>query len=347
MGAKKGEMLIVSTPHHSQHHSRAEIFNGEATPHQEVPGRYERIATALESNHYTLTPVSAAVPDFVLNKIHTRPYLEFLRDTQQLSPGEQKFPSVFDYHCCDREANRLSTHPVAQLGAYSFDLYTPIHAQVWPAALDAASAAYQVAQAVQRGEEQVGYTLARPPGHHAEPARMGGYCYLNNCAVAAQYLSEFGRVATLDVDFHHGNGTQHIFYNRADVLTTSIHANPNWKFPYFSGFESEVGVGEGMGYNVNRCLGEGTTDQHYQDVLDDVLHTIAEFGPRYLIVSLGLDTHADDPIGGFALTTDYFTAMARSIAALDLPTVIVQEGGYNTELLGHNVVAFLRGFETR
>lgn len=337
-------MHIVTTPAHTQHQSQAEIFNGEATPHQEVPGRYERIEAALQADGLELTAVSAKLPDALLSQVHSPHYLSFLQSTQTLPPTEQRFPSVFDYQSCERHLSRLSTHPVAQLGAYSFDLYTPIHAQVWPAALDAARASYEVAQAIQKGKDQVGYALVRPPGHHAEPARMGGYCYLNNCAVAAQYLSEFGRVATLDVDFHHGNGTQHIFYKRSDVLTTSLHANPNWKFPFFSGFESEVGQGEGMGYNLNRCLNEGTTDAEYQEALEAVLVEITSFAPRYLVVSLGLDTHASDPIGGFALTTEYFTQMGRSIASLDLPTVIVQEGGYNTELLGRNVVAFLHGF---
>jgi acetoin utilization deacetylase AcuC-like enzyme len=340
-------MYIVSTPNHAQHHSRAEIFNGEATPHQEVPGRYQRIESALKTSGFNLVPVSEVAPNELLAATHQPAYLQFLQDTQTLTAEEQKYPSVFDYQPRQFAQTQLSSHPVAQLGAYSFDLYTPVHNRVWPAALDAASAAYQVAIALQSGRETVGYALARPPGHHAEPARMGGYCYLNNCAVAAQYLSEFGRVATLDVDFHHGNGTQHIFYERADVLTTSIHADPNWKFPYFSGFESETGEGEGRGYNLNRCLGAGTTDEQYQRVLTDVLARITEFAPQYLVISLGLDTHADDPIGGFALTTEYFTAMAQSIAALDLPTVIVQEGGYNTELLGRNVVAFLNGFNQK
>lgn len=173
---------------------------------------------------------------------------------------------------------------------------------------------------------------------------MGGYCYLNNAAVATEYLSGFGKVATLDVDFHHGNGTQHIFYHRSDVLTISIHAHPDWKFPFFSGYENEVGTGAGEGFNRNFALTEGTTDSQYQTVLEQALEHIREFRPDYLVISLGLDTHESDPIGGFRLTSEYFTEMARSIADLQLPTVIIQEGGYNTDLLGKNVVAFLDGF---
>jgi acetoin utilization deacetylase AcuC-like enzyme len=163
--------------------------------------------------------------------------------------------------------------------------------------------------------------------------------------VAAQYLSQFGQVATLDVDFHHGNGTQNIFYRRPDVFTVSLHADPNWKFPYFSGHQDEIGEGEGTGRNINFPLAQGTTNKTFQQAVERAVVNISDFAPQYLVVSLGLDTHESDPIGGFKLTTEYFTTMAETINQLKLPTVIVQEGGYNTELLGKNAVAFLDGFQ--
>lgn len=161
---------------------------------------------------------------------------------------------------------------------------------------------------------------------------------------AAHHLSKNAKVAILDVDFHHGNGTQHIFYHRSDILTISIHADPAWKFPYYSGYKNERGIDKGKGFNVNYPLGAGVTNSQYQLTLENSLCKIQNFHPRYLIISLGLDTHKADPIGGFKLTTKYYTLMAKTIKRLNLPTVIIQEGDYNTKLLGKNVVAFLTGY---
>lgn len=335
-------MLIVYPPHHTRHASPHEIYNGEQDPHQEVPARLERITSALTQAEYAVKAVTTEVPREVLIQIHDASYLDFIQDlSTSLKENDYRYPSVFQYR-----TGVISQHQLAQLGYYSFDMYTPVGAHTWQASLDSASCAYEAAQSVQGGSERVAYALGRPPGHHAERNQMGGYCYLNNAAVAAEYLTAFSKVATLDVDFHHGNGTQHIFYHRPDVLTVSLHAHPDWKFPFFSGYENEVGTGAGEGFNRNFALTEGTTDRQYQTVLEQALERIREFRPDYLVVSLGLDTHESDPIGGFRLTSEYFTQMARTIADLQLPTVIIQEGGYNTDLLGKNVVAFLDGFTT-
>ena len=333
-------MRIIYSPSHQIHVPPDEIVNGKPLPHQEIPDRVKNILMALKQVGLKASQLSARIPDRLLKRVHNSDYLNFLKGTaQKLMPGEWIYPSVFNLRNGSLSNNELARH-----GYFSFDMYTPLSRCTYQSALDSASVAYQIAVEVRTNKVNVGYALCRPPGHHAEKDQMGGYCYLNNCAVAAEYLSQFGKVATLDLDFHHGNGTQHIFYERDDVLTVSIHADPNWKFPYFSGYRSEIGENKGEGYNYNIPLSKGADDDRYQKALRGALMHIYAYSPKYLVISLGLDTHVSDPIGGFGLTTDYYTEMAQTIAALNLSTVIVQEGGYNTKMLGKNVVAFLKGY---
>ncbi|EKD86283.1 MAG: Histone deacetylase superfamily protein [uncultured bacterium] len=174
---------------------------------------------------------------------------------------------------------------------------------------------------------------------------MSGYCYFNNAAIAADCLSGHGKIAILDIDFHHGNGTQDIFYERSDVLYVSIHADPHDKFPYISGFSDESGKGKGIGFNKNYPLALGTKDQEYLKVLMRALKDVEEFKPRYLVVSLGFDTYEKDPIGGFKITPGFYKEIARNIKGLELPTLLIQEGGYNVEDLGKLSYLFLQGME--
>lgn len=335
-------MKIIYPSHHAQHASPYEIFNGQQDSHQEVPARLETILTALRQHGFEPESLTQQAPSEALTEVHSSEYIQFLTAfSEELGVDEYRYPSVFQYR-----TGKFSTSPLAQLGYYSFDLYTPMGKNTFQAALDSASCAYQIAQELVNNDLKIGYALGRPPGHHAEPSQMGGYCYLNNAAIAAEFLAEFGKVATLDVDFHHGNGTQAIFYDRSDVLTVSIHADPNWKFPFFSGGAEEIGSQEGEGFNRNFPLQKGVTDHQYQAVLEQALTHIADFSADYLVVSFGADTHEADPIGGFSLSTTYFRQMAQTISELNLPTVIVQEGGYNTSLLGENVVSFLQGFNS-
>jgi acetoin utilization deacetylase AcuC-like enzyme len=338
---KEGDkMFIVYPESHESHEPPFEIFNGEQTPHNEVPARVDRILSAVRTAGYQPKAVQHTLDRQILEQVHAPAYVRFLEERSRvLSTDTYQYPSVFRYR-----AGRETQHPIGQLGNFSFDMYTPLHHQAFHAAWDSAAAAAEVATRILNQELTVGYALCRPPGHHAEYDQMGGYCYLNNAAVAAQVLAAHGRVATIDIDFHHGNGTQHIFYENDHVFTTSIHAHPDWKFPYFSGYEDEIGTGRGRGCNVNRALQEGTSNEQYHQVLLEVIEHIRQFNPEFLVISLGLDTHVDDPIGGFALTTPYYTRIAQTLSQLDLPTVIVQEGGYNTDLLGTNVVSFLQGF---
>jgi acetoin utilization deacetylase AcuC-like enzyme len=259
---------------------------------------------------------------------------------------------------------RRCDHPAAAPGYYCFDMSAPIVAGTYRAARAAADAGLTGAALLLEGQRAV-YALCRPPGHHAGSDLYGGYCFLNNAAIAAEYLlrsttdhrppttdqaetSVVGRqssvVAILDIDYHHGNGTQQIFYACDDVLFVSIHADPAREYPYFAGYADERGAGDGLGYNLNIPLEAGVADERYFAALDEALAAIRAFTPRFLVVSAGLDTFGGDPLGDFALTAAAYPQIGRRIAALGLPTLIVQEGGYAIDELGENVVGLLRGF---
>lgn len=330
-------MKILYSPRHLFHVPVHEIFNGHADPHAEVPSRIENIKKNLANYGFKVDLLTKKTPLSLIMKTHQKDYVNFIKNGSSLT-----YPSVFPYN--DLYQNKKIINPLANLGRFSFDMYTPMSKNIYQIALNSSSLAYELAEEIKNKKIKVGYALCRPPGHHAERSKMGGYCYFNNSAIAAQHLSDIGKVAILDVDFHHGNGTQNIFYERSDVLTISIHADPNWKFPYYTGFKNEIGLNDGEGKNMNFPLPKGTNDKLYQKTLEQALKRIQKFNPKYLIVPLGLDTHRDDPIGGFKLTTNYYTIMAKTINSLKLSTLIIQEGGYNTKLLGDNVVAFLKGF---
>jgi len=245
-------------------------------------------------------------------------------------------------------AQRASRRPqdIASLQEYyTFDYEDPILEHTWEAAYWSAQCALTAADLISKGERVV-YALCRPPGHHATADQYGGFCYLNNVAIAARHLQHNeATVAILDLDYHHGNGTQAIFYTDPTVLFCSLHADPDLDYPFFWGRVTERGSGSGLGYNYNWPLPLGIDDAYYCNVLEDALAVIADFAPHYLFVSLGLDIAEDDPIGKFNITTAGLHEIGRRIASLQLPTVIVQEGGYQLETLGNNVLAFLRAFQ--
>ncbi|MCL4261871.1 MAG: histone deacetylase family protein [Anaerolineae bacterium] len=231
------------------------------------------------------------------------------------------------------------------LGYYCFDVGSPILAGTWEAAYWSAQTAVTAAAAVHNGE-RTAYALCRPPGHHAAADMFGGFCYLNNTAIASQWLVEKGqRIAILDLDYHHGNGTQEIFYGRADVLTCSIHADPLHEYPFYWGFADEYGIGAGENHNFNFPLPLGSAEPAYMVTLDIALRRIRAFVPDCLVISFGADTLAGDPVGGFKLTVESYGRIAAQIAALDLPMVVIQEGGYLLSQLGNCIVSFLRGLE--
>lgn len=354
-------MQIFANPEQQLHDPPFEILDGQVKPYHEAPRRAELIAAALADaglpaplapRRFGLDPV-LAVHDAAYVGYLGRAYAEWVAAGK---PAAAVMPSTFPRAGLDGP----SAGPDGQAGRYIFDLSAPIVAGTFAAACASADAALSGAAALLEGE-RAAYALCRPPGHHAARALAGGYCYLNNAAIAAAHLAgalgggpaEPGRepwgmrpssVAVLDIDFHHGNGTQAIFYERSDVFFCSIHAHPDREYPYFSGFAEERGAGAGEGYNLNLPLEAGVDDAGYLAALDQALETIAAYGPRFLVISAGLDTFDGDPLGDFKLSTPGFGAIGAQIARLGLPTLFVQEGGYAIEQLGLNVAALLGGF---
>ncbi|MGE3481995.1 MAG: histone deacetylase family protein [Gammaproteobacteria bacterium] len=271
--------------------------------------------------------------------VHADDYVDYLRRAcASLPPGKSIYPAVFPIRNISRQPRDLPM----RAGYYCIDTFTPLNQNAYLAARGAVDCALTGAGALMDGY-RLAYALVRPPGHHAERRAFGGFCYFNSAAVAAHYLSRFGRVAVLDIDFHHGNGTQDIFYRRADVLTVSIHGHPNYAYPYFSGFDDERGEGEGEGFNINYPLPERVAVDRYRRTLARALKQIGRFSPGYLVLSLGLDTAKGDPTGSWDLKAEDFHRNGHMIGELGIPTLIVQEGGYLTRTLGVNARNFLQG----
>jgi acetoin utilization deacetylase AcuC-like enzyme len=277
--------------------------------------------------------------------VHTAEYLRFLRTIHarwQRIPGasDEVIPNIHP----DRRGAGYPKSAVGQAGYHQADTACPIAAETWNSAYWSAQTAIAAADLVISGESSA-YALCRPPGHHAFADLAGGFCFLNNTAIAAQHCVKAGlRPAILDVDLHHGNGTQGIFYKRGDVLNVSIHADPARYYPFFWGYAQERGEGPGLGANLNLPIRRGTGDEGFLEALAGGLERIWSFAPDVLILALGLDAFEGDPFGGLAVSTPGFARIAAAAAALDLPTVIVQEGGYLCPELGDNLRSFLAGF---
>ena len=335
-------MLVILNPKHAGQVTPAEIDNGVPAPPHEVPGRFDAILAALTADPSFRFEDAPAADDSIVAAVHDPAYVMYLREAgvevakARGTAPRAIYPSVFPYGPSPKVRGGKALR-----GAYCFDTFTPIVAGTYAAALGGAAAALRAAELVAEGREQVVYVLTRPPGHHAERGRCGGYSYFNNAAVAAERLSRNGPVAVLDVDVHHGNGTQHIFYERPDVFTASIHGNPEVLFPYFSGYPDETGSGEGSGFNLNLPLPLATGEKRYHAALERAIDAIDKFRGMYLVVSFGADTHEADPIGGLKLPTEYYAKMGEAIRQLKLPTVVVQEGGYNRDVIGECARLFL------
>jgi acetoin utilization deacetylase AcuC-like enzyme/GNAT superfamily N-acetyltransferase len=275
----------------------------------------------------------------LLREVHDPDFVLYLKTVcEKLAPRRPVYPYVFPIRRPERKPRELAV----RAGYYCIDTFTPLDSNAYHAARAAVDVALTGVEEILRGRP-VAYALCRPPGHHAGRRVFGGFCYFNNAAIAAQRLSQEGKVAILDIDFHHGNGTQDIFWTRADVLTVSIHGHPNMAYPYFSGFADEVGESFGRGYNRNFPLPEDAGEALYVQTLDRALQLVDRFRPVFVVVSLGYDTMVGDPTGSFALKPGAMERIARRIAALDKPLLVVQEGGYSLRNLRHGSVSFFRG----
>jgi acetoin utilization deacetylase AcuC-like enzyme len=274
-----------------------------------------------------------------IKAVHDHGFVDYLWTVcTKLDEDTAIYPYVFPIRNRTRPPKDL---PI-RMGYYCIDTFTPLTGNAYLAAKRAVDCAITAAKKILEGY-RLAYALVRPPGHHAEPASFGGFCYFNNASVAANLLSGYGKVAMVDVDYHHGNGSQEIFYERPDVLTISIHGHPRFTYPYFSGFRGEKGRGAGRGYNVNMPLPENIGGEEHRRALRDALKRVTRFRPRYLVVPLGLDTAKEDPTGSWTLEATDFEEMGIMIGSLHYPTLIVQEGGYDTRVLGANARGFLTG----
>jgi len=345
-------MLTFYNELHAQHRGRHEMFRGELVPCFEKPERADSVLGELGRRGLGRIVTPHGVPLMSLERVHTPRYLQFLRGAWNewvaLDPANAKkdaFPSVWPVRTLrsDIEPENFA----ARMGLYSMDSGTPLTAGTWTAAKTGADCAVNAAHALRLGERAT-FVLSRPPGHHAGKDFFGGYCFLNNAALAAQHLLDDGarKVAIIDIDYHHGNGTQSIFYQRDDVLFVSIHADPRNEFPFYLGHADERGEGAGHGFNLNLPLAAGASTQAWFSALETACIRIGSFAPDALVVSLGVDTFGGDPLSKFSLQSADYLKIGERLAWLNLPTAFIFEGGYAVKELGVNVVNVLEGFET-
>jgi acetoin utilization deacetylase AcuC-like enzyme len=342
-------MHTFASDAHRQHHPRQPFHDqGHMIDPPEVPERAERIRAAIDASGIGPVVAPAAHGLDSVRRVHTDDYLEFLEhafERWRAATGAPADAEAVPYARPIRGQPRGAPHhPIEAFGWYSHD-NDAILAGTWAAATGAVDVTVHAWQAVADGVVPHAYALARPPGHHAAADSYAGYCYLNNAAIAAAAWADRGaRVAILDVDYHHGNGTQQIFWERADVCFVSLHADPAREYPFFSGYMNERGAGAGEGQTHNYALPLGTDWDTYSPALDDAIAVIGRYAPDGLVVSLGVDTASED-YDTFQLFAGDYPRMGAAIARLQLPTVFVQEGGYDLGVIGRNVVGVLRGFE--
>ncbi|MDA1076382.1 MAG: histone deacetylase family protein [Proteobacteria bacterium] len=341
-------MLSVYSKDHALRDAKTELYGGQLVPPFECPVRAEhilqrvkdvRLGDVIAPQEFGLDPIK---------RIHDAAFLSFLEGCWDawVARGYKGEAMPYVWPSRSMPQRRIPDHIDGQIGYYALAAETAISDGTWQAARASANVAL-TAQAGIRDGAGSAFALCRPPGHHAASDMYGGYCFINNAAVAAQaFLDQgAGRVAILDVDFHHGNGTQQIFYNRSDVMYLSLHGDPDRAFPFYLGYQDETGAGNGVGFNFNYPMAPNTNYTAWGSALDDALKKIHHYGPDAVVVSLGVDTFEHDPISFFKLTTDDFTRYGAAIGALRLPTLFVMEGGYAVEEIGVNAVNVLQGYE--
>ncbi len=339
-------MKIVYSDRHRLHFPKGELFGGQFVTPFERPSRMEHILRELKKRKMTDLVEPAALEMKTVRKVHDRGYLQFLETAWEewLAAGYlgEIVPTGFPNRGLRQRCPR---HIDGKVGYYTHSVETCITAGSGEAAKASAAVALTGQKIVASGAPSA-FALCRPPGHHAHDDLYGGFCFLNNAAIATQGFRDDGarRVAILDVDFHHGNGTQDIFYARKDVLFCSLHGQPEDAYPYFLGYKDEKGQGQGDGYNFNFPMPPGTGYDVWSKALDAACRRIKSYAPDALVISLGVDTFKDDPISFFKLTSDDFTSCGARIAKLKLPTLFVMEGGYAIDAIGVNTVNTLDGF---
>ena len=343
-------MKTIYNTAHGQHRAEHEFFRGEKVPAFEKPERADWVLAAVERTKLGEIIAPKAHGDETLLKIHSERYVNFLRTAHHeylaLGGKGDAFPAAWPIR-----GMRSDVEPknfAARMGLYSFDAGSPLTAGTWTATRGGVDCALTAVELMNAGERSA-FVLTRPPGHHAGKDFFGGYCFLNHAAIAAQALRDSGcaRVAILDVDYHHGNGTQDIFYDRNDVFFASIHGDPVTEYPFYLGHADERGRGAGEDFNLNLPLAAGSSVEIWFAALNQALASIIKFKPDALVVSLGVDTFEGDPISHFKLKTSDYLTMGYAIAQPKLPTLFAMEGGYAVAEIGDNVVGVLQGFEGR
>ncbi len=329
---EKAFVMVCGTAH--------EVHHVQERGYVERPARVKAIQAALQKSAFFESQGPKHFGQEHVLAVHDADFVRYLKAVcLKLHSKRPVYPYVFPIRHPERRPHDLAV----RAGYYCIDTFTPLDHNAYDAARSAVDVALTAAEYVLKGRG-LAYALCRPPGHHAERKSFGGFCYFNNTAIAAQYLSRHGKVATLDIDFHHGNGTQDIFYSRNDVSTFSIHGHPNFAYPYFSGFADEVGHGAGQGFNHNYCLQENAGAETYLATLEKALKQIRKYAPLFFVVSLGFDTMKGDPTGSFALKPETMKKIGTALASMNLPTLVVQEGGYSLQNLKTGSVALFNGF---
>lgn len=324
-----------------EHNPRYEWALGKRLLNMETTKRAETILAAVEARPETFeVRQPKEIPAAWIERTHDARLLSVYQEATKLEPGVAFYPSVFP----KRHQTTPDPRDLNQSGYFCFDAGTALTSATWQVAGWSAASAYDAAQLVLSGKARLAYGLCRPPGHHASGDLFGGYCYLNNAAIAATRMRTKGRVAIVDIDLHHGNGTQAFFYRDPKVLFVSIHGDPRVQYPYFSGYANETGAGRGLGFNINLPQPQGCDFQRYRAVVESqVLPALSAFNPKFLVISAGFDTYRKDPIRAFKLDTPHYHTLGELFGRSGLPTVVVQEGGYFAAQLGDNAATFLIG----
>jgi len=343
-------MLTVYSEKHALRDAATELYGGQLVPPFECPVRAEHVLGRVREVGLgdIIAPREFGIE--AITRIHDADFVRFLEtcwdEWTAAGYGGEAIPNCWPAR--GMQQNRIPKHIDGKLGHYALAAETSISSGTWEAARASADVAL-TAQAALAGGAREAFALCRPPGHHAAADMYGGYCFINNAAVATQAFIDQGasRVALLDVDFHHGNGSQAIFYRRDDVMFLSLHGDPENAFPHFLGYADETGEGQGQGFNHNYPMGPGTGFDTWGAALEDACRKIAGYAPDALVVSLGVDTFERDPISFFKLSSEDFIRYGTTIGRLGLPTLFLMEGGYAVEEIGINAVNVLQGFEGR